>query len=210
VALTEAAAIDIAFVDTTLYLVRHGQSQWNVQRRIQGQSAGIDLTELGHRQAAETAARLRDSGATRVISSDLTRAVQTAGPIAAALGVDVQLAPGLREHSMGMLEGSYSEEVWKSHPEVVWTDADHRFEGGETRREVYERVAATLIQVLEFASPQPTVLVSHGDAIRQALAWLSGEPADALAWRDVANGSITTVTIRSGRLADVTSFSAKS
>jgi 2,3-bisphosphoglycerate-dependent phosphoglycerate mutase len=187
----------VALTDATLLLVRHGQSQWNVARRIQGQTADIELSELGHQQAARVAEQLLGSGATRVLSSDLTRARQTAAPIAAALGVSVQLEPGLREQSMGTLEGTYSADVWKSHPEVDWTDADHRFHGAESRREVFDRMAATLTRV---AGPQPTVLVSHGDAIRLALGWLAGRPAGGVPWHDIPNCSITRVTIRSGQL----------
>jgi probable phosphoglycerate mutase len=196
----EPSLADAPLPAATLHLIRHGQTEWNVQRRVQGQVADIELTELGHRQAAAAAVLLAGSGARRVLSSDLTRAVQTAEPIAAALHVAVELEPGLREQRMGELEGRLSADVWRTHSNVDWRDPDHRFVRAESRREVYERMAATISSV---AGLEPVVLVSHGDAIRLALAWLSSRPPRDVPWYDIPNCSITTVIVRDGELIDL-------
>ena len=83
-----------------VYLVRHGETQWNAERRIQGQSDS-PLTEKGVQQAWQVAERARTLGITHVISSDLGRTQQTARIIADACGCDVTLEPRLRELDMG-------------------------------------------------------------------------------------------------------------
>jgi len=192
---------------TTLYLVRHGQSQWNIERRIQGQTPDIELTDLGREQAAAVAADLRATGARHVISSDLVRARQTAEPIATALGVPLEVDPDLREQAMGEVEGRYSAEVLAAHPDLDWTDATHRFPGGESRGEVFDRMARALTRAA--ARPGPVVVVSHGDAIRLALSWAAGRHVADVAWQDVPNCSIWTVQIPPDRTSNVTPFSAR-
>jgi probable phosphoglycerate mutase len=189
--------------EATVYLVRHGQSSWNVDGRIQGQAVGIELTDRGRTQAAAAARALRDSGATRVLSSDLIRAVQTATPIAAALGVPVELEPGLRERGMGIVEGHLTDDVLAAHPDVNWRDPDLRFAGGESKRDVYDRLAATLGKLV---GAEPIVVVSHGDAIRLAVDWLCGHPVEDARWYDVGNGSITEVRVRPGTATTVNPF----
>ena len=92
----------------TLWLVRHGESGWNVARRIQGQSPGAPgLTAAGRSQAAEAALELarRAPRADRIMASDLARTAETAEIIAARLRLPVAFDPGLREQSLGILEG---------------------------------------------------------------------------------------------------------
>ncbi len=92
----------------TLWLVRHGESGWNVARRIQGQSpAAPGLTATGRSQAAEAALELarRAPRANRIVASDLPRTAETAEIIAARLGLPVEFDAGLREQSLGVLEG---------------------------------------------------------------------------------------------------------
>ncbi len=92
----------------TFWLVRHGESEWNVARRIQGQSpAAPGLTATGRSQAAEAALELarRAPRANRIVASDLPRTAETAKIIAARLGLPVESDAGLREQSLGVLEG---------------------------------------------------------------------------------------------------------
>jgi broad specificity phosphatase PhoE len=103
---------DLRCLTAGIHLVRHGQSTWNAVRRIQGQTAHVPLTALGHQQARQVATRLAGCGARAVFSSDLRRAVQTAVPVAERLGLLVTLEPDLRERSLGDLEGQQSGRVW--------------------------------------------------------------------------------------------------
>jgi len=180
-------------VDTvTLRLVRHGQSEWNVRQLLQGQTPGVPLTATGRRQAAEAAERLAGCGAVALWSSDLLRAVQTARPIARRLGLPVRLAPALREQSYGVLQGRPSAQCWAvAHPE----DPDWSADGGESARQLYDRVAGFLQALLADPPGGDIVLVTHGDTIRAAVAYLAGGGIEVMPAAPVANGAIVTVPV---------------
>ena len=86
-----------------VYLVRHGETQWNAERRIQGQSDS-PLTAKGEQQAMQVATRAKELGITHIISSDLGRTRRTAEIIAQACGCDIIFDSRLRELNMGVLE----------------------------------------------------------------------------------------------------------
>jgi probable phosphoglycerate mutase len=182
---------------TTLHLVRHGQSEWNVTRRLQGQVAHVPLTPLGLEQAEAAARALAGRDLVAVHSSDLLRARRTAEAIGARLGLPVQLDSALREQGYGMLEGRPSADVLAAAP-YDFTDPDGRAPGGESLREVHARVGSCLVRYAERYPGRECVLVTHGDAIRIGLAALAGlGPAD-VPWREAPNGSVTTVQVPVG------------
>ncbi len=186
-----------------VHLVRHGQSEWNVRRLTQGQTAHPPLTDLGRAQATRAArlvaADLATSGAApRVVSSDLVRAVQTAEVVAAQLGVAVELDARLREQHLGELQGRSYDETWALAETVDWTDPTARVPGGETAGEVHARVAAALE---EHRGDGPVVLVSHGDAIRAAVAHVHGVPPHLAPWVEVPNGAVARVAPGATRVA---------
>jgi broad specificity phosphatase PhoE len=179
---------------TTLHLVRHGQSEWNLTRRLQGQVAHVPLTALGLEQARAAARALAGRRIAAVHSSDLLRASRTAEVIGAAVGLPVHLDAELREQAYGALEGRQSADVLAAAP-YDFTDPDARAPGGESVREVYDRMGRCLAAYIERYAGRECVLVSHGDAIRMGLAWLDGVgPAD-VPWRETPNGSMTTVRV---------------
>ena len=194
---------------TTLHFVRHGQTTWNAERRLQGQCDGIDLTALGRTQAAEVAATLRHEPVVAVYSSDLRRAVETATPIATQHALAVRPMTALREQSYGVLEGQPTNLALR-HPGYDLLDPDARARGGESIRDVYHRVAAMVDNVIAEHFGSAIILVSHSDTIRIAIAWLSGLGADEVPWREVPNGSITTIDVSiAGGLATAISKGAK-
>lgn len=173
-----------------VYLVRHGQSQWNVLRLTQGQTAHPALTALGREQAAAAADSLAldlDGRSVRLLTSDLARAVQTAQAIGERLGVEPGLDVRLREQHLGALEGRPYEESWAQADLHDWSDPELPMAGGESVGAVRRRLAALLS---ELDPAVPTVLVSHGDAIRSALAHLEGHSLTDAPWVDVPNGSV--------------------
>src|SRR5271166_4238418 len=131
-----------------LFLVRHGESDWNIEGLVQGQlPAAPGLTRTGVEQALAAAEALAITAAELVLSSDLRRATETASLIAARLGVPLQLDPRLRERALGAAEGRSSvaldpAEIGYS-GEVV-TDADARPAGGESLRQLHARVSRFL------------------------------------------------------------------
>ncbi|HVA61518.1 MAG TPA: histidine phosphatase family protein [Mycobacteriales bacterium] len=183
-----------------LHFVRHGQSEWNAEGRVQGQTSHVPLTELGHHQARTASRTLAHSGALAVISSDLARAVQTAVPIATRLGAPLQTTAALRERGLGTFEGRRSAEVWTSPAQPQWSDPDWRPPGGESTRDVYRRVACFLTALAARPPGPVVVIVTHGDTLRIALGHLQGAGPDAIPWSQTPNGAI--VTVRAGTAGD--------
>ncbi|HWC21713.1 MAG TPA: histidine phosphatase family protein [Flexivirga sp.] len=180
-----------------VYLVRHGQSEWNVRRLTQGQTPHPPLTALGRAQAGRAAeliaAELAVEGyaVRRIVSSDLTRAVQTAEIVAARLGGVMSSDIRLREQALGSLEGRGYEETWAAAQEFDWSDPTQPIAGGESAMDVHRRMAAVLA---ELPDDEVTVLVSHGDAIRAAVAHLSGVEPHEAEWVEVANGAVARIS----------------
>lgn len=179
-----------------VYLVRHGQSQWNVRRLTQGQTAHPPLTDLGRSQSAAAAeliaADLAASGlaAERLVSSDLTRAAETAETIGARLLLTVDTDTRLREQHLGELEGRSYEETWAAAEECDWSDPTLPIAGGESLMDVYDRMAAVLDEV---DPAVVSILVSHGDAIRAAVAYLNGVKPHEADWVEVPNGAVARI-----------------
>ena len=176
-----------------LYLVRHGESEWNVLRLTQGQTMHPALTELGREQAAGAAeaiaADLSRHGlvAPRLLTSDLVRAVETARIVGVRLGLVPEPDARLREQHLGSLQGRSYEESWALAEQHDWSDPELPITGGESAGQVRRRVA----EVLEETRPDvPSVLVSHGDAIRSAVAHLQARPLTDTPWLAVPNGSV--------------------
>jgi broad specificity phosphatase PhoE len=178
-----------------ILLVRHGETEANRARLALGR-ADPPLTTHGRAQAAALAACLADSGAARVVSSPLTRAVATATAIAEVLGVTVEIDPRLVEMDYGEWdERSFSE--FPPEDLARWrTDASFSPPGGESLLAVGERVATLCEELIDGPS---VVAVSHVSPIKAAALWaMDADPL--LAWRmhlDVA--SVTRVAAPGGR-----------
>jgi probable phosphoglycerate mutase len=183
----------MAAVTQPVYLVRHGQSEWNVLRLTQGQTPHPRLTATGRAQAraaAETVARDlagRGSVPARVLTSDLVRARETAHIIGERLAVAPQIDRRLREQHLGALEGRGYDETWAAAVAHDWSDPGLPVAGGESLLDVRRRMVAVLAGLDRSV---PTVLVSHGDAIRTAIAHLRGEEPHQAAWVEVPNGAV--------------------
>jgi broad specificity phosphatase PhoE len=184
----------------TIHLVRHGQTDWNAERRTQGWT-DIPLNAVGREQALAAAAVLARRPIATVISSDLSRARETAEPIAAQAAVELGLESALRERGFGVAEGMLDSEIerdFRGRLDGRWTDPDFRFDGGESRRDVYERVGAYLAELLAAPLHPELVLVSHGGALRVARAVLEGIAVEDLPHWDAtpfANGEVVTLTV---------------
>ena len=145
-----------------VYLVRHGETQWNAERRIQGQSDS-PLTAHGERQAWQVGERARTLGITHIITSDLGRTRRTAEIIAEACGCSVIADARLRELDMGVLEKrhidslSEEEEGWRR--QLVNGTPDGRIPQGESMQELSERMHAALASCLELPAGSRPLLV---------------------------------------------------
>ncbi len=148
-----------------IILIRHGQTLWNQVERVRGQ-VDIALDEVGLAQAAVTARRVAQRWRpVAVYSSPLRRAVQTAQPIAAMLGVQVQTDPGFNDMNFGQWQGLSPQEVNQRWPELAstWLQAPHlvTFPDGESLDEVKDRSTAALQRVMERHPDEIIAIVGH-------------------------------------------------
>lgn len=157
----------------TIYLARHGETEWNRIGRWQG-ATDIPLSDIGRAQARVLANKLRDRRIGQVYASHLSRALETAQIVAACLGAPAPAAdPRLRERGYGAFEGLTREECAERLP-GAWERylANRRAvpPGGEPQAEVTERMTAAMLDIATAAESQPEpaalLVVSHGGAIR--------------------------------------------
>ena len=179
----------------TLHLIRHGETDWNRDGRIQGHS-DPPLSAAGREQAQALAERLAAEPIGALWASDLRRAVETAEPLAARLGLEIRTSPALCERDFGVNEGRVAAEVAAELGTVAgtaWHGPDDRHPQGESKREVYERVAAFLDLLLAESRAEEIALATSGGPIQMARAYLAREPVEAVVWAAVENCSVTTV-----------------
>ena len=146
---------------TTFLLVRHGEADWNVERRVQGHS-DRPLTETGNAQARALAEQLADEPIDAVYSSDLARAHDTARLIADAHGLHVETLPELRERDFGTWEGLTDDEVFERFPQAragSWGDA-------ETREELEARILTAISRIASRHPDGRVLVVTHGGPLR--------------------------------------------
>jgi probable phosphoglycerate mutase len=178
---------------TRIALVRHGQTDWNRTRRIQGAS-DIPLNDVGRRQARDAADALADGGWTAVYTSPLSRAAETASIIAAGLGLpEPTPVPGLAERGYGLAEGLTGDEVRE------------RFRGApvpgrESVRSVLARALEELDGLAERHPDDGIVVVAHGGVIGALIRWLTDERLPAPGHL-ILNGSAHMFEHRDGSLA---------
>ncbi|HZZ92742.1 MAG TPA: histidine phosphatase family protein [Usitatibacter sp.] len=153
---------------TKIVLVRHGETRWNVERRIQGQGDS-PLTDAGIGQARAIGRRLARERFDGLVSSDLGRAMQTASEIGALTGHDAVPDPRLRERHFGDGEGMTYTEIDARFPgafsRVREVDPDYAIPGGESRRQLHQRVTSALEALAEEHRGQALVVVTHGGVL---------------------------------------------
>jgi len=179
-----------------VYLVRHGETQWNAERRIQGHSDS-PLTEKGEQQAWQVAERAKALGITHIIASDLGRTRRTAEIIAEFCGCDITLDSRLRELDMGVLEKRHieslteEEEGWRR--TLVNGTAGGRIPEGESMQELGDRMHAALANCLELPQGSRPMIVSHGMALGCLVSTILGLPAYAERRLRLRNCSISRI-----------------
>ncbi len=156
-----------------LFFFRHGETDWNVERRFQGHT-DIPLNARGREQAQALIEPLRTARIECVLSSDLSRAIDTARTVTSALELPLHVHAGLREARLGAAEGRTMDELkalfgadtlarWRS---PLHSDLDARYPGGESGEEVLSRVLATLAELLPQGISRAGIS-THGGVIRR-------------------------------------------
>ena len=147
-----------------LYLIRHGETAWNREEIFRGR-ADVPLTSKGEREARAVAGALRARPISEIFSSPLSRAMETARPLASALGIPIRPEPALIDVDFGRWQGVAKEEVrnkqvrlyrlWEHHPEKV------HFPGGESLSRVRSRAVRFVRGVIRSRPDRDIALVSH-------------------------------------------------
>jgi alpha-ribazole phosphatase len=164
---------------TQLHLVRHGQTDWNVAGRYQGQT-DLPLNAVGRAQAEALARQLTGAPFEAVYSSDLKRAQETAETLAANLGLRVQLDRRLREINQGEWEGQLVADIAAGY-QAAWADrtgdpVNARAPGGESVAEVAARLAEAAGEIARAHPLGPVLIVSHGLALATLICQARGRP----------------------------------
>lgn len=168
-------------METHLFLVRHGETDFNLQGIVQGRGVNTELNGTGQSQAKALAARFAANPIDVIYSSPLTRAHQTAQSVAAACAIEhIATDSGLEEMSWGVFEGqSPSQELSKAFDEMKqrWHEGEHDFgvEGGETLTQVQARGVAAVQRIVDSEFGKRVLVVAHGRFLRILLASLLKE-----------------------------------
>jgi len=175
---------------TLLYLVRHGETDWNRARRIQG-STDIPLNELGRSQAVDAGELLARRPFDLVAASPLSRALETGGIIAARLGLpEPVVIPALVERNYGVAEGLTGAEIETRFP------AGAEVPGRESVEVLVDRVVDGLIEVARLAPGGSAVVATHGAVIRAVVTTIAPDlDLDQHRGVFIRNGSIHTLRI---------------
>lgn len=181
---------------TILYLIRHGEAFGNVNRVFQGSQDG-DLSENGKRQLERLARRFEGVPLDAVYASPLVRAQKTARAVAGPAGLPVATVPELAEIHGGDWEG----QPWSRLPELFPEESEHWAKrpwlfhppGGESMREVYDRMRSILSALASRHPGGSLAAVSHGCAIRNAICWARGWPVERVGEIDWCDNTAVTV-----------------
>ena len=150
---------------TRVLAIRHGETAWNVEGRIQGQ-LDIPLNDTGRWQVHRLALAVADEGISAVYSSDLLRALETAQAVARGCSQPITTDVGLRERGFGVFEGLSYDEINRRWPEQAERgrkrDPEFGAEGGETLREFAERGVGTVSRLAALHPGETIAVVSHG------------------------------------------------
>ena len=178
-----------------IYLIRHGQTDWNIQGRIQG-SHDIPLNEAGRRQAELLAKGMDSHPVSRILSSTLTRAMETAQKIGSRQKVEICPMPQLIEVEFGKWEGMTWEEIMEAYPKEyrLWllNPDEVAPPDGETQDQVISRCVEAIKEILKVTGGREDVaMVSHGATIAYLVSYMVRNDPEVESII-VENASITT------------------
>lgn len=178
---------------TRLIAIRHGETAWNVDTRIQGH-LDIPLNDTGRWQAQQLARALADEPVSAIYASDLQRAYATAQAVADATDAPLVPEPGLRERSFGALEGRTFAQIEAELPEMAlrWRKRDPHFapEGGESLTALRARIQATVHRLAAQHAGGQVVLVAHGGVLDVLYRLATGQELQAPRTWQLANAAI--------------------
>ena len=181
---------------TRIVAVRHGETVWNAEMRMQGQ-LDTRLSARGERQARRTAAALAGEGIEAIVSSDLVRAAATAAAIADVVGLPVATDSGLRERSFGVFQGWTYAEIDERWPDDAarWRRHDPTFApaGGESLVAFDARAVAAMTRIAAQARGRTLLVVTHGGVLDSLYRAATGVGLEAQRTWQLGNAAINRV-----------------
>jgi len=176
-----------------IIMVRHGETKWNTENRIQGQ-ANTPLTELGIKQAQQTGKALHKENISEIYSSDLGRAMQTAKVINKYLNLSIIKQEGLRERNYGVLQGISFDELDDKFPVIRLNmnsrDPNYVIPGGESIFQFSQRVSTCINSIIANSNASNLLLVVHGGVLERFFHTVVGLPLDFKRSFSLSNSSI--------------------
>ncbi len=187
----------------TLFLVRHGETDWNRSGQIMG-ARPVPLNPRGQAQAQRVATLLQSRPLAALLSSPVARALETAEILSTSLGVPVTVEQGVTEIGVGEWEGLFWKDVADEIVKQNWygNPRETRFPGGETLQETQIRAVAAVEHALAGKASAPVLFVSHADVIRAVVAHFLGLHLSSVRQIRIDNGSLTAFDVN-GTLADL-------
>lgn len=183
---------------TRFCVIRHGETEWNAELRIQGHR-DMPLNDLGREQARAVAVRLKGHSFAAAYCSDLIRARQTAQPLVAALGVALQLESGLRERNFGCCEGRTVDEIEAGDAVIAQgfcsRQPDYVLPGGESLLQHLARIEASFSRMARRHPGQDVLVVTHGGVLDLIYRRAHGVPLEKARDFPLPNASINWLTI---------------
>lgn len=181
---------------TRIIAIRHGETAWNVDTRIQGQ-LDVALNDTGIWQAQRVAQALREERIAAIYSSDLSRAFQTASAIGAEVGLQPVPTPGLRERHFGHFQTRTWADIEATWPDQaqLWRQRvpDWAPEGGESLVTVHERISQCVSRLAQDHMGEQIVLVAHGGIMDVLYRWATGQGLQAPRTWSLGNALINRV-----------------
>ena len=183
---------------TRLCIVRHGETAWNAEHRIQGQ-LDIPLNEIGLRQAQAVGGALKDEHFDAIYSSDLVRARQTGDPIANFLSIKILLEIDLRERHYGIFERLTYAEVKVRYPEdyarFEARDPDYAFRTGESLKDFSARSIAVISGIANEHKDQSILVFTHGGVLDKLYRFITGLPLSAQRNFGIPNAGLNRIEV---------------
>jgi len=179
-----------------IILVRHGETDWNQLRRVQGANSNTNLSQKGKEQAESLALRLKPERIQAIYSSPLQRALDTARAIADNHQMEVVIEPALTEIDVGELEGIHLEKIGKRLDQLLTSQGEAllKMPGGESLAEVQQRVWSTIQRLIGRHSDGVIVVVSHYFVILTIICSVLNLPLSHIGRLRLGVGSISTIT----------------
>jgi len=189
---------------TIIFLVRHGQTEWNLQNRFQGHK-NSPLTTKGIEQALQVKKSLSQYEIHKAYVSPLKRAKDTINIILNGRGIKIIQKNNLKEINLGPWEGKTRKEMKKSHPyeyNQFWNNQDKFFlSGAETYQQLQNRVVMELNNIFQKEQNKTILVVSHWIAIKAATAYYASIPISKLSsLTDIGNGKFSTLVSENGNV----------